>query len=96
MSELIIPKPSTNGLYHSVEFSESKEQHDPVPCVRLYCTMINTAYNLQIRGTVPINKGNKLTKGNKARNLIATASLSWDDLVKIADYVDQVRKGKAE
>lgn len=89
MSEqLVLPKPAIHGTLERVEFSETKTQNDPEPCVRLYCTQHGSAFSLQIRGRVPLGKG------NKPRNLIATAMLSWEELVQIAEYVRKIQAEK--
>lgn len=95
MSDLLIQKPDIHGHIKRVEFNETREQNDSVPCVRLYCTMAHEAYNLQIRGTTHIGDRHN-TKGKKERNLIATISLSWADLVQIAAFVAKEKKDRAK
>jgi hypothetical protein len=95
MSDLIIKKPDSPGGVRWVEFNETKEQNDPVPCFRLYATQSTTSFNLQIRGRVPLGDRH-LSKDKKPRNLIATIGLSWEDLVKIAEYVKDIQSSKEE
>ena len=95
MSEIIIKRPDVHAGISRVEFTETSEQNDKEPCVRLYSTMVHTAYNLQIRGTAPLGK-NYRSNGNKPRNLIATISLDWESLVQIAAYVESEKKDRAK
>lgn len=92
MKDLIIQKPDIHGIIRQVEFKELTEQQDKIPCLRLYATMTNTAFNLQIRATAPL--GDRHISKAKPRHLIATIGLSWDDLVQIAEYVRTIQAEK--
>jgi hypothetical protein len=93
MSQLIIEKPTICSTVEQVHFMALKQQNDAVPCLRLYPTMGTTSFNLQIRGTLPLDTGGK-RRELKPRNLVATVSVSWDDLVKIAQYVKDIEANK--
>lgn len=71
----------------AVSFSQTKDANDPVPCLRVYPTMGHTCFNLQIRATAPL--GDRISKKDlKARNLIATISLTAEELLRLADYIN--------
>lgn len=88
--ELIINKPDLAPGIRRIEFSESKTARDPIPNLRLYCTMFRKAYNLQIRATAPLDSSQNPYGKNKPRNLIATVRLDIDELRQIAEYIKSV------
>ena len=89
-ADLSIELPAVNnGTTQNVSFQVTDQPYDQVPNLRLFCTMHQTAYCLQIRGLVPLSKKGGI---KNPQPLIASASLSWDDLVQIADYVAAIKK----
>jgi hypothetical protein len=89
-ADLSIQLPAANnGTTENVSFQVTDQPYDQVPNVRLFCTMHHTAYTLQIRGLVPLSKKGGI---KKPQPLIASASLSWDDLCQIAAYVQAIKK----
>jgi hypothetical protein len=69
----------------NVSFKELDANYDPEPNVRIYCIQHERAYNLQIRGCVPLekNKNHKTVK----RNLVATVTLTKEEIIEIYNTV---------
>lgn len=89
--DLIIEKPVQPFCPPDIDFMAIKAANDPVPVLRLYCTMYPNAHRLQIRATAPLGNG-KYGGGQKPRNLIASVDLSIEDLRQIAEYLKQYDK----
>jgi hypothetical protein len=71
-----------------VSFKETKTANDPEPNLCAYCTQYPNQFNVQIRGSVPLHTDKNLyKKGLLKRNLIATISLSKDEILRLADFV---------
>ena len=64
----------------SISFTETKEVNDDEHgCVRLYCTVFPEVFNFQIRAHQQLSRGFPNSK-LRPRNLIATVSLTLEDL----------------
>jgi len=84
MKDLIIPKTSL-----SVQFREIGDvKFDNEPNLRAYCSQSPDQFNVQIRGTLPLYTDKNLySRGVKPRNLIATITLSSDEILQLAELV---------
>lgn len=82
MDQLIIKK---NDL--SIEFRQTAEQYDPEPNVRAYCVQHPDYFNVQIRARVPLRTTESGRTPNISRNLIASAYLTRDEILQLAEYV---------
>jgi len=92
-ADLVIDLGAKIPEVQNVSFQVTDRPYDQEPCVRLYCTQHRTAFTLQIRGLVPLTKKGGI---KTPQPLIASASLSWNQLVQIADYVGAIRREMAD
>ena len=73
-----------NRVFSPIDIHETKLPHDnPWGMVRLYCTQFPNHFNLQIRACQPLDD----MKKNKPRNIIATVSISKEEILMLAEYV---------
>lgn len=88
MKDLIIPVSTLR-----IQFKETEEAFDKEPNLRAYCTQSPHLFNVQIRGTVPLftNK-NLYRKDVKPRNLIATISLTSEEILQLAELVKREKE----
>jgi hypothetical protein len=80
---------------NDVEFMSTNEAYDSFPKLRAYCTQYPKQFKIQIRGCVPLYTDKVRFKREKDlvhRNLIASISLSAEEILQLAEYVKNTDK----
>lgn len=95
-NDLVITKPLFGGALklNHISFTETNQQYDQDPNLRLYCTQWPDTHNLQIRSRTKLTKGLGKNDSKVERNLIATITLDLEDLKQIAEYYQDYLKQK--